>query len=144
MKIHQPFKKLIEYKAFSIKMSPTDLVLRFGKQNQSLLIEKRAGCVKCTETTTMDKTRTCYIPICLVSNTFTFTTLRALPVLTSLPTPKGSPWPSALGWVEGWALNARLCHHPPRVPPTSSAPGPTKPHAALTIFIDENWGISYF
>lgn len=142
MKIHQLFQKIIKYKAFSIKMLPHSSCVKVGATEQVFAYCKQSRICEMHRNhhhgqSVAVKTRTCYSPTCLVSNTFTVTTLRAPPVLTTpthsqgLPLPPHGPVP--LAGVVGWALNARLCRHPPRVPSSCPALGPTNPCVAPTV-----------
>lgn len=147
MKIHQPFKKIIEYNAFSVKLPTIDLVLRLGQQNRSLLIEKTAGFVKCIETSPGTIRRSEDKDL-LQPSLFGFkhiycynaegTTIPDHPCLFPRAPPT-SPWPSALGWGSGMDPG---CQDLPS--PTQGAPNTNSPRVAQTVLVDENWGKNYF
>lgn len=121
MKIHQPFRKIIEHKTFSIKMPPIDLLLRSGQQNKTLFIEKTAGFVKCTETITMDNQMHWRQGLATAQSVWFQTHSLLQPwghcqSWPSLSTPKGSPYlPMAqrprLGWWDGpWMPGSAITH----------------------------------
>lgn len=120
MKIHQPFKKIIENNAFSVKLPTIDLVLRLGQQNKSLLIEKTAGFVKCIETSPGTIRRSEDKDL-LQPSLFGFKHIYCYNAEgTTIPdhpcpfprAPPTSPWPSALGWQwDGpWMPGSAITH----------------------------------